>query len=182
MVDVKLSELTTITEVKDNDYFIVVDSSDSNNTKKVLAINKEEKIGVFGYISTPLPTTISASDTYYTLAGTFTNTILSNFTVSETGIKYTGTEDIVVETEWSGSFTSDTNNTTFSIALMKNGVLESCSTQTLKLDNAGTYGTLSGICVGTISTNDEILIKVKADKVGCEITANTFNSSLQKFY
>ena len=182
MANVKLSELTEITEVKEDDYFIVVDTSDSNNTKKVKAVNKEEKLGVFGYISTPVVTEIEATDTYYNLAGGFTNPVLENFSVSATGIKYIGLADVTVEIQWCGSFVNDVNRATFSIALTKNGTVEEGSIQTLRLDSAGTPNSMSGTYVWTLSTNDEILIKTKCDKVGSELTATTFTTSLQKFY
>ena len=181
MAERKLSQLTEITEVEDNDMYVVMDSSDNFNTKKVKAVNTEEPIGVFGYIATPAATEIAVTDTYYTMQGVFNNPLLENFTVSGTGIKYTGDNPVVMQVHWSASMYSDTNNPTVSIVLSKNGVTESCSEQTTILKLSGQYSALSGLCVSTLETNDEILFKVKAD-TACDVTVQSLQASISKFY
>lgn len=182
MATQKISELPEITTVEEGDFYIITDVSDGDATKKVKAINTEEKIGVYGYVSTPLPTTIATPGAYVTLAGTFTNPVLDNFTVSVTDIKYTGISDITVEIHWAGSFYSNVNNPTVTVSIAVNTVIQDCSGQSTKLGVAGEYGNMSGICVLTLSTNDEILIKMTADVTDKTVTAASFQTSLQKFY
>jgi len=181
MANVRLSELTEITEVEEGDYFIVIDSSDSNNTKKVNVVNKDEQVGVYGYVSTPVATDITTADTYYRLAGTFTNPVLEGFSIVDDKITYQGTNPIYVEIQGGGSFTSDTNNVTIDVSIKINDTVDTNSTISNKLGLSGSYGVIAGTSVLEIENGDSVEIVVKSDKI-CELTAQSFTVSLHSFF
>jgi len=183
MVNVKLSELTEITEVKEDDYFIVVDTSDSNNTKKVKAVNKNEKVGVYGYVVTPVETDCALAGVPVPLAGTFNNDILEGFEISATTDKltYIGAGDITVEIQYSGSFTSTKNNALISVGIAKNGtpITGSDMERTLSIGDIGSW---ASTCAIMLSTGDTIEIVAKSDTANTGVTATKFNTTLQRLW
>ena len=104
-------------------------------------------LGVFAYVPNPTNTTTVLADTYYPIAGPFTNTVLEQFSLGVDYIEFTNHETVYVKVTYSGTFESDTNNTTITAAVKLNGVVITGSEGAFKLKASGDSGSVSGVIV-----------------------------------
>ena len=143
-----------------------------------------EKDGVYAYVSTPAATTTTTGAVYYRLEGIFTNEILENWVLAgdPLSITYDGASTRYFEIEVHANLTSDTNGTTSTIAIYKNGVLQPNSLMDIYMKTLGESYTVSLNDVLAIENGDYIEIYIKSDKAGAEITANTLTTSAQTFF
>lgn len=137
-----------------------------------------EKSNAFGYLPTAAITTTTLADTYYPIAGTFTNPVLDNFVLDGDKIVYKGTETREFKVILSVSVSSDTGTCTTTIGVSKDGSVPSglSAVRLLKL----TTDIGSWICQGelTLETDDEVQLVVKSDKVGAELTFHTTQTNI----
>lgn len=141
-----------------------------------------DEVGVYAYVPSPTITTTTLAATYYPIAGPFTNTVLSGWSVGVDSIVYDGPKTRYVEIVYSGTFESDTNNTTFVTAVKHNGNAIAGSEATFELKLAGDSGNVSATVVVEVAQNDTIQLVVKSDQAGAEITAQTYSTALTVFF
>ena len=144
-----------------------------------------KKVGVFASLSAPTDTTITVADTYYPIAGTFSNDPLEGFvgaTAYPPGIKYNESMTQYFEIDWHATVIPDSNTTTVHFAIKKNGVLVTSSIMGSLLKNNGQPYNLSGTCVIEMSTGDEIQLVVTADGNGDVLTIQHYTTSITEFF
>ena len=87
-------------------------------------INGEEiptKRGVFAYLGTPTNTTCTLADTWYAIAGAFTNSPMDEFIFDTDHLEYTGTNPRYFEIDWHATCSGDSNGVTIHYGIYVNG-------------------------------------------------------------
>ena len=140
------------------------------------------KSGAFAYVSTPAATTTTVAGDWYRLAGTFTNEILEDFNITSDKLTYIGEETQLFQIIVMATFQSNTVNTTVTLGLFKNGVLEENSQMATKVVQTTDTKALALVDAVSLAKDDNIEIKIKSDKAGAEVTATHVTTSAQKFY
>lgn len=138
-------------------------------------------LGVFAYLPNPTNTTTVLAATYYPIAGPFTNTVLEEFTLGVDYIEFSNGETVHVKIDYSGTFSSDTNNTAITVGVKLNGGIVAGSVGVVVIKAAGDSGSVSGTVVVEITTGDQIQLVLQSDQAGAVITASTFTTSLNRF-
>lgn len=139
-------------------------------------------LGVFAYLPNPTVTTTTPADTYVPIAGPFTNPTIEQFVIGADKIVYAGTETVWVVIVYSGIFTSDTNNTIITVSVRNGGVVFPGSESTTELKLAGDYGSVSAHTVVQLEPGDTVQLIVKSDQDGAQVTAQTFSTTLSRFF
>ena len=143
--------------------------------------DKKPPLGVFAYLPNPTNTTTTLAGTYYPITGPFTNPILEQFTVGVNYIEFSNHETVYVKIIYSGTFESDTNNTTITAGIKLNGTLITGSEGAFKLKAIGDSGGVSATVAVEITSGDQIQLVIKSDQAGAVITCDTFTTSLNRF-
>jgi hypothetical protein len=141
-----------------------------------------QNLGVFAYVPSPTITTTTPADTYIPITGPFTNPVIEQFELGVDKIVYTGSEVLTVAISYSGSFTSDTNSTTLTVAVRNGGTVFPGSEAFQKIKLAGDYVSVSGNTVTILNPGDTVQLILKSDKNGAQITVETFTTTLNRFY
>lgn len=142
-----------------------------------------KKCGVFAYLTASADTTVTSKDTYYPILGTFSNTVLQDFTtVADPAIKYTGTLTQYFMITWNATVSSTHNGCTVKIAIKKGGILVDSSVMGTLCKTAGELYNLSGITVVELATNDTIQLVLTADGDGDVVTNHYFTTALMEFF
>jgi len=142
-----------------------------------------DKCGVFAYLTAAADTTCTLKDTYYPIAGTFTNSPIEGFTTTAgppPGIVYACDEDRTMEIDWHASVVLSTGNDTVHVAVLKNGTEVASSVM-------GTYVTtlvlqMSGTCAIEMTEDDVITLAVRSGADGTVITFAHFTTTINKFF
>ncbi|RKZ98993.1 MAG: hypothetical protein DRQ46_00520 [Gammaproteobacteria bacterium] len=140
-----------------------------------------EKNGVFAYLASPTATTVTTGGTYYTIAGTFTNAPMENFSLG-TGIDYDGLTTKYFEVDWHATVSGDSNSITCSVGIKKNTSVVTSSIMGTLLKTSGESYVLSGTTVVELATNDAILLVLTADGDGDVITVEHFTTTIRPFF
>ena len=138
--------------------------------------------GAYAYISESAATTTIVADTYYRLAGTFTNEVLSEFNITSDKLTYIGNDTQLFEISITASIQSNTVNTIVTMGIYKNGTLEANSEMTTKVAQTADRKLLVVIDVISLSLNDNIEIRIKSDQAEAQVTAIKCTTTAQKFY
>ena len=144
-----------------------------------------ENNGVFASLSASANTTVTTADTYYPIAGTFTNSPMENFaagTVHTPSIKYIGTETKYFEIDWHATASPDSTGMTVHFGIKKNGTLIDSSVMGTFLKSGGEAQALSGTSVVELSTNDEIQLVLTADGDGDIVTVPHYTTTMRPFF
>lgn len=137
--------------------------------------------GAYAYVSTPAETTCTNADEYYLLVGTFNNEILDGFIINADVLTYKG-NGRRFEIKLNASLSSDAINNTVTLALFKNGVLQSNSEMTAKIESTTGIITIPVVDVISMVEDDYIDIRVKSDLTGSGVTGETVTTSAQVFH
>ena len=78
---------------------------------------------------------------------------------------------------FTGSFSSDTNNTEITIALKKNGVLQENSEMTVEINQTTDINSIALVDMFSMQKGDNISLWIKSDKTGAVITAKKITTS-----
>lgn len=139
-------------------------------------------IGVYAYLPNPTITTTTLANTYYPISGPFTNTVIEWFSLGVDSIVYSHSYNRFVQINYSGTFSSDINNTSITVAVKHNGTIIPGSEGTFKLKLSGDSGSVSATVVTEVAQNDTIQLVLKSDQAGAEITASSFSTTLGVFF
>lgn len=139
-------------------------------------------LGVFAYVPAPTVTTTAPANTYVPIAGPFTNPVIEQFTLGVDKIIYSGSCSMWVEISYSGTFTSDTNTTTFTVGVRNGGIVFPGSESTFKLKLTGDSGSVGGHTVVWMAPGDTVQLIVKSTQNGAELTAESFTTTLSRFF
>jgi len=142
-------------------------------------------IGVYAALSASTDTTITTGETFYAMAGTFTNTPMSGFElIAGPYIQLTGRSGYY-EIDWHASVSGDSNSMEVHIGMAKND-------ETLTIAGEGTVGTFlktsgevqgfSGTRVVWLEPGDTIQIQVTADDDGDVVTVKHFTTTISRFF
>ena len=129
-----------------------------------LEVSANEDTGVFAYLTAQADTTCTVLDTYYPIAGTFSNVPSFNFTASSTpALIYDGIKTQYFEIDWHATISADVAGTSVHCAIYKNGSLETSSQMAQYLKNAGQLYSFSGTDVIELAEDDYVQLVVKTD-------------------
>ena len=138
--------------------------------------------GVYAYLSASAATTITAAQTYYPISGSFINEPIKNFTaVADPAIRYDGTLTQYFKIDWHASVQANIASTTINIGIKKNTNLQ-VGTMSTFCKNANETYTLSGTCVISLATNDEIQLVVTSDGSDNIINFVNFTTTISEFF
>ena len=138
-------------------------------------------IGLFAALSAPTLTTIADAETFYPIAGTFSNEPASGFTGTEDpAIKYTGTRTLYFEIDAHAVISAATNGTTVECGIKKNGTLEASSVVSAFCKTAGELYTISGTIVVQLEEDDTIQLVVATDN-GNNVTFHNITTTIRPF-
>lgn len=149
---------------------------------RIFGKQKDAEIGVFAYLSTEQDTTTTAAGTFYKLEGLFTNEILCGCSACGGILTYTDSVTRCLKIIINATLKTDTNNTTVTMGIYKNGALEINSQMQTKLVQVTDRGTIPLVDVIELSTGDTIEIRIASDKAGAKVTATFITASAAKFY
>lgn len=142
-----------------------------------------KKAGVFANLGTPTNTTITVADTYYPIAGTFTNDPIEDFTaVATPAIRYDGEKVQHFEIDWHAAIKGDSNGITVHVGIKKNGTLVDSSVMGTLLKFLGEEQALSGTAVVELEKDDEIQLVTTADGNGDIVTFEHFTTTISEFF
>lgn len=143
-----------------------------------------KKVGVYAYIDTPVLTELTLANTYYAIAGDFTNDPIEDFTgatVTVPGIKYVGVYKQYFEIDFHASVATDKAET-LTTAIYKNGVLFPGSQMSTFCKVANEFYNISGTCVLELEENDEIQLVVKGTSVDSYADFNYYATTITEFF
>jgi len=143
------------------------------------------QIGVFAYLSAPANTTITTLNVYQYIVGTFLNPVLELFSVLSAPtpqIVYTGLTPYYFEIDWQASVTANTNNTTVTVAVFKNGSIITGSNMVQFCKTALDPFCFAGTCVVSLKADDSIQLVVTSDGTGDVLTFNGFTTTIRRFF
>jgi hypothetical protein len=142
-----------------------------------------EKNGVFAYLISSAPTTITTAGTYYPILGTFTNSPSDNFTaVASPAIRYDGNTTQYFKIEWCAAISSEDGGRTVNIAIKKNGNLLSSSIMGQYCKTGAEIFNIAGICVVELAKNDEIQLVVTSSTNLDVVTLHNFTTAMGEFF
>lgn len=144
-----------------------------------------KKSGVFAYLGTATTTTCTLADTWYSINGTFTNSVIENFSVATVvtpGIKYDGTKTQFFEIDYHATISADENSTTVHLGVKKNGTIDTGSIMGAYSKEDDELKSISGTCVLELSQNDEIQLVVMADDDGDVINIVHYTTTINEFF
>jgi len=141
-----------------------------------------KKSGVFAFLTAQTNTTCTLADTWYSIAGSFTNLPIEDFVFDTDHIKYIGKKTQFFEIDWQTSMSGDANGITPHVAISINGTPITGSIMGQFLKTSGEAYAMAGTCIVELSTDDEVQIVVKADGVGDVISFYHFTTSISEFF
>ncbi|GAH47570.1 unnamed protein product, partial [marine sediment metagenome] len=121
--------------------------------------------------------TVTVEDTYIVVIGTWGINLGSDFSVSGDTITYTGADTKKFGVVISITARSSVVNTVCHWKAAVNGVVNDNSIQGRKIAVAGDIASITLTCLGELNTNDEITIRISADKIST-ITHENLNITL----
>ena len=134
----------------------------------------------YAFLSAEDTTQLTTPLTYYKIKGAFNNEVLVNFAIVSDTLTYIGDIPIYFEVILNASFSASVVNTTTSIALYKNNVLQSNSIMTIKLNQTTDTKSLGLVDVLRLENGDNVTIVITADKT-CFVTMHNVNTSIKRF-
>lgn len=138
-------------------------------------------IGLFAAISEPTLTSIADAETYYPIAGTFTNSPASGFIgTDDPAIKYTGTRTLYFEIDVHAVISAAINGTTVECGIKKNWNIVTDSVVSAYCKTAGELYTVSGTLVVELETDDTIQLVVATDN-GNNVTFHNITTTIRPF-
>jgi len=138
--------------------------------------------GVFAYMTAESDTTCTAAETWYAIAGAFTNSPMSGFIFDTDHIEYSGLEPVYFKIDWFSTVSSGTNGSVGHFGVYLNGVLVDSSVMGVYMKTADEPFSAAGTCVIELDTDDEIQLRVKSDGAGDVFTIYHFTTTINRFY
>ena len=156
---------------------------DINENARTTGYLSSKKCGTFAYISVADDTTCTVQNTYYPIAGTFTNSPMEDFSVvADPAIKYEGTLTQYFQINWSATFASDNNSNTISIGAKKGTNLITSSVMSMYCKTNGELYSLSGVFVVELAEHDTIQLVIASNVAGASISVTHFTTSIREFF
>lgn len=148
-----------------------------------MAYDKKINRGVFAALMAADTTTIGTSGTYVPIEGSFSNTPIDNFELSETpAIKYIGKKTCYFEIDWQTGVSSDSATTVVHCGIKLNGVLVTESVMGTLLKTKDEPQAFSGTVIIELKENDEIQLVTTSDNTGGVLTYHHYTTSIRPFY
>lgn len=122
--------------------------------------------------------TTDTLDVYRNLTTPFTNRFVYNFTVTDSGIIYTGDTDRVFEVTASVSYSTNKTSNVITHAFAKNDTVCACSEFPYKTQTAGYYGVASLKTAFLLTNGDRITLIVKSDTADTSIYYHKYVTSI----
>lgn len=141
-----------------------------------------KKSGVFAYLPFEADTTCTLADTWYPIAGTFTNNPMEDFSLGSSYIVYDGTKTQYFEIDAHATVSSNTNGTKAHFGIKINGVLLSGSVMGLYAKTSDEPYPVSGTSVVELSTSDTVQFVVKSSASGSVITFIHLTATIAEFF
>ncbi len=141
-----------------------------------------KKSGVFAYLTASTNTTVTTADTYYPIAGSFTNSPMEDFSFDTDHLEYDGNKTQYFEIDWHASISGDANGITCDIGVKINTTVVTSSVMGTYLKTSGEVQALSGTCVVELETDDEIQLVLTSDSDGDVITVEHFTTTISEFF
>ena len=119
--------------------------------------------GVYAYLTAPSNTVLSVAETWYDVAGVFSNSYLSGFTITTNGLTYiNGDRDFLI----AGNLTiqSGASVTYIAVGVEINGTIIEASRQSRYFANSSDRGSMSFGVHAVLSSNAVIRLQIRADK------------------
>ena len=153
-----------------------------NDTGTADGYTMGRRSGVFAYLTSPSNTTCTLADTWYPIAGAFTNNPMLDFSFVTDHIEYDGTLKQYFEIDWHATIEGDSNGITAHIGIYLNSSIVASSVMGVFLKYSGEVMTLSGTCVVEMEQGDEIQLVAMADGAGDVITVKHFTTTIARFF
>ncbi len=137
--------------------------------------------GVFAYLNVPNITECIVKDTYYPIAGNFTNDPVGGFKIYEDSIQYIGDRMCYFSIVWFATVQSSNSNNTLLFAIKHNGEVLSKSIMgdfLMRKDSESTSGTV----VIPLYAKDMIQLVVSYAKKKTDLTFHYFTTSIRPFF
>lgn len=148
-----------------------------------MAYDKKIAIGVFASLQASDTTTIITAGDYVPISGTFSNSPLEKFELTETpSIKYAGTKTMQFEIDWHATVSSDKATSTVKCGIMLNDSLVADSGMSSLLKIANEPQAMSGTVVVQLSENDEIQLVTTSDGDGDVLTFLNYTTTIRPFF
>ena len=138
--------------------------------------------GVFAFLAAQANTTCTNADTYYPIAGTFTNNPLDNFSLGATAIEYDGVPTRWFLIGWHASLSADAGGTTVHAGIKHNTNVVAASEMGQYIKTQNEVFTFSGSAAVQLSTGDTIQLVAKADGAGDVLTFKHFTTSITEMF
>jgi len=139
--------------------------------------------GVFAFMPVDTnTTTCTAADTWYPIAGTFTNSPMQDFSLGTLTIDYDGLETKQFKIDWSASCSGDSSSMTIHIGVKKNGTILPGSIMGTFLKTVDEPQALGGTVVVELETGDTIQLVIMADGAGDIVSTKHFTTAVNGFY
>ncbi len=137
--------------------------------------------GVFAFVPSPIITTCTDADTWYPIAGTFTNDFTGAFEFDTDHIKYTGplTRDFEIDAHIVTKGSANGIVAHFGIYL--NGVIVDGSIMGTFMKTAAEPFPTSGTSVVELAADDEIQLMVMSDGAGDVITVEHLTTTIRSY-
>ncbi len=156
--------------------------SDANEVKdSVNAVYDKLSYGVFAALNAKTATIIEASDTYYPINGTFSNTPMVGFdVVADPAIEFTADDTLYFEIDWHAVWAAPSNGTTATFAIKKNGTIIDSSVMSSFAKNNGQTYALSGTTVASLRQSDKIQLVLMSNKAE-DIDVYNYTTTIKPF-
>lgn len=142
-----------------------------------------KKRGVFAYISVEAPTTIEVAGTYYPIQGTFVNSPLEQFILTQDpAIQYIDSKTEYYKIHISATVKSNHTSCTIKVAIKKNTDVFAGSIMGTLCKTSGDLYNIAGTCVVELAYGDKIQLVCTADGNNDILTFSYFTTTINEFY
>jgi len=140
-----------------------------------------EKYGLYSYFASAASTTTAIANTWYQVAGTYTDSYISNFVYDTDHYEYTGDDSKLFMIRWVAAMNADSAGVIIETGIKLNTTVITQSTQRRRIPTANQYYPAIGQLAYELPSGTDIQFVVRSGTAGSVLTFLNLQFSIEPF-